>query len=779
MNLKSCFFTLSMTEQLCITIISLTIFCIIVIISICGSLAYEFLKEDYRQKKLYFFEKYQDYIETCFFFQNFYLLQYEELIKRIQKQIWEYQQSSSIYKFNSNFMKKEKENILHNIDMDHYYSSNNNQIYNNINDFPIFYTCFYDSSSECSSIENILLKEYDTFSSSIFSPYNRDILVIPSLGKDIMSTPIFFNVITYTMYSFDYLKMIKKIVDICGNKFDLGKIFRYYDNIVNKTKYSINNYLSLFFKNKPALLEHMFEKILNEINETFYPYINLKSYLDISMTFSGYFPNMDYPNDKFYFINNIEEYYYYYYIESNTINNYLYYINNKISSFIDMYFIPTYFENNTIISSDLCVLFLLKQINFQKEENDLNEIINNIIKGKSKIDECLIKDKINDNIGMNDILFSINITSFLFLNKYNINHGILYLKDSEYYFLKYSYPNYNTLKDFNSDYFILDQNNYYLFASFSEPINYADFCFQISLKCFYIIILVIIYVWALCLIINLFIFNKVIVQLTEPIKKLQDAVESSSITDENIFRYEYDEIINELFLTCKELLSGEIGRNKNSIGNFNIISKNQVIDKNKYTKNLIINNEIINKLISEQQSMMDFSKNIEVNDFNNYDFNEEQDNNKKNIKNKNNLELNIDINDVKEKIKEKENKKEGKSNEINREPYEKLFKFGEYLFYCKNKIKEKYIKINEDKDKDSMHSNASKLDNYHRKRSIKYLSKFDSSKTVEENENVSINMIDKKDMRYLWYMEAKKKNNISLNYNIGKNLDGLFSEYII
>ena len=73
MNLKSCFLTLSMKEQLCITIISLTIFCIIVIISICGSLAYEFLKEDYRQKKLYFFEKYQDYIETCFFFSKFLL----------------------------------------------------------------------------------------------------------------------------------------------------------------------------------------------------------------------------------------------------------------------------------------------------------------------------------------------------------------------------------------------------------------------------------------------------------------------------------------------------------------------------------------------------------------------------------------------------------------------------------------------------------------------------------------------------------------------------------
>ena len=55
MDLKSFFLTLSMKEQLCITIIGLTILCILVIVSICGSLAYEFLKDVHRQKKLFFF----------------------------------------------------------------------------------------------------------------------------------------------------------------------------------------------------------------------------------------------------------------------------------------------------------------------------------------------------------------------------------------------------------------------------------------------------------------------------------------------------------------------------------------------------------------------------------------------------------------------------------------------------------------------------------------------------------------------------------------------------
>ena len=44
MNLKAKFLTLSMKEQICITIIVLDLFCILVLLSICGSLAHEILK---------------------------------------------------------------------------------------------------------------------------------------------------------------------------------------------------------------------------------------------------------------------------------------------------------------------------------------------------------------------------------------------------------------------------------------------------------------------------------------------------------------------------------------------------------------------------------------------------------------------------------------------------------------------------------------------------------------------------------------------------------------
>ena len=84
MSLKSKFLTLPIKNQICIAIITLTLFCIVSILSIFGSLAHQILKEDFKQKRLYFYVKYQEYIESCFYFQNFCLLQYEELIKRIQ-----------------------------------------------------------------------------------------------------------------------------------------------------------------------------------------------------------------------------------------------------------------------------------------------------------------------------------------------------------------------------------------------------------------------------------------------------------------------------------------------------------------------------------------------------------------------------------------------------------------------------------------------------------------------------------------------------------------------
>ena len=97
MSLATLFLSLSMKEQICITIIALTVFCIGVILIVCCSLMYEILMKDYEQKKLYFYQRYKEYIQSSFYFQNFYLMQYEEIIHRMQKQIWRMQQATTIY----------------------------------------------------------------------------------------------------------------------------------------------------------------------------------------------------------------------------------------------------------------------------------------------------------------------------------------------------------------------------------------------------------------------------------------------------------------------------------------------------------------------------------------------------------------------------------------------------------------------------------------------------------------------------------------------------------
>ena len=63
MSLISWFLNLSMKEQICLAIISLTLFCILVILIVCCSLMYEILIKDYEQKKLYFYNRYKDNIE--------------------------------------------------------------------------------------------------------------------------------------------------------------------------------------------------------------------------------------------------------------------------------------------------------------------------------------------------------------------------------------------------------------------------------------------------------------------------------------------------------------------------------------------------------------------------------------------------------------------------------------------------------------------------------------------------------------------------------------------
>ena len=472
--------------------------------------------------------------------------------------------------------------------------------------------------------------------------------------------------------------------------------------------------------------------------------------------------------------------------------------NKGLGIFIDTFFIPLFFENSTIISPGLCIIFMLKQEGFQFDNKTFNEFNKTNKKGKSIFENCFIyKDLIKSQQNINDIL-NINSTNFFTVNNY-IYQGIIDLipddNDFPYYFMKFSYPNYNVLKDFKSEYLLLDQIDYYLFTSFKAPIKYSNFINQIYQNCFFIIILSIVYIWLILLFINLLIFNQIIKDLIEPIIKLQYSVETSSLKDESIFNYEYDNIINQLFGTCKELLSGQIENNENGLNNFNILSipkdKDKNIDTNIYKKNFIINNEKINELINEQQNMMDYSNNIKL-----YEPNEmhEKSKNFKKTKSNNNIyksgrsENNL-MHLIDKNSKDIINKKTFNRNSIfknlenkDRESYKKIFKIAEYLNYYRNKNYQNNIIIigNNSNIDDSKTSKIKYKNNGSIKRNIslkKINSKTDIRENYQNNENIQINMLDEQDISYLWYMEAKKKNNKSFNYNINYNFDELFNDF--
>ena len=825
MSIKSIFLTLSMREQICLTILFLSLFSVAVILCIIGSLSYEILKENYKYKKIFIYNIYKEYIESCFYFQSFNLLQYEELIKRSQKQIWAFYETLIIYSdiLRQNYDVREEYIYGNSIKLFLDINSNNeitkNQsgneilyifLYNRDKFFEFFIKSYFgrddinvdafDEETKTLMIETYWFLYfklfYNSISSLIISNNIESKFGLPGFDVPITSEVIFVYMDRYIMFSFNYSKIYSSLVDIFGNysNFNDSSII---DNYYNKKKEEIITYvykmLSKFENNELFLFTYLFGEVYEEIigNEMYLSFNktdNSTYYKFIEATL-GHYSSINYENNKFSLLANASDGFYY--AETNIIENYLFYMNNKISKNLNISFIPLYSENDTIISPELCVSFILKQLDYQINEDGINELYKKIIKGKSTIKDCFINNNIkviNEQLEIKEIL-NTNFSFFMSVSNL-IEQGIMFNDKNSYYFVKYTYPNFNSLVDFNTDYLLLDQINFYIFAPFKQIYQYKEMAFNINLNIFYIIIIITFYIWVLSLCVNLIIFNKVIVKLTNPIKRLQEAIESSSIKDENIFHYEYDDFINDLFLTSKELLTGQIeyGDNRKELKQFNIISKSngiKNIDKNLYQRNLIINNDILNQLISEQQNMLDFSKNIKINeglelnqknDKNNEDFISE-----KQINNIIHYNTSVIGNRIDEEDNDIDNKSENKQKKTkedeDREPYKKLFQIAEYLYYHQNKVENNYIHIINDEIKDdskkskiskinsNLNINSSLTKNQLKKSGIKreFMSKNDDS------ENISINMINNTNISYLWYMEAKKKKNTSINYKISNN----------
>ena len=514
----------------------------------------------------------------------------------------------------------------------------------------------------------------------------------------------------------------------------------------------------------------MFNKFWNETN-SYSPEIfkNINVMHEYSYILTSYISSIDYGNDNISILstNTLKDFFF---SEMSTIKNLLFFLNHNLTYSLDMDFIPLNLEKHKILSPDLCALFKFKQKYLSGNNFSYDDIYKDIHKFESNIENCLIEPELlNQQEEIKDI-FDFDIGRFIDSTNL-IFQGIFNLipehEEYPFYFMKYSFPNYNSLKEFQTEYLISNQTNFYSIVSFTKAQKYVDHIYQVTLNIFYFIIMVIIYSWLICLFINLIIFFKVIDEWTQPIIKLQEAVESNNIKDESIFNYKYDDIINELFLTCKELLTGQVDNSENGLKNFNILGKEKdnKIDKNIYKKNIIINNEIMQELINKQQSMLDFSNNIKINEPNNIN----SEISLRKFKTKNSIQFSnskekLEENDIKDLEKIKSEKK--KENE----PYINLFKIAEYLQYYRSKLEtNNIIFVNNEVDE-------SKVSKFNSKSINSSVTEKTKKKNDENNENMYINMLDENNISYLWYMETKKKYK-NFNYNISSDYGELFTEF--
>ena len=114
--------------------------------------------------------------------------------------------------------------------------------------------------------------------------------------------------------------------------------------------------------------------------------------------------------------------------------------------------------------------------------------------------------------------------------------------------------------------------------------------------------------------------------------------------------------------------------------------------------------------------------------------------------------------------------------------YKSMFRLAQYLYYYRCKVEENNVVININSNNDDKKSNISKINKNNQnqnsiKNNLKHKKSLSRSGTYDKNEdNLTINVLRGKDMTYLWYMEMKKKNNKSFNYQLSDDLEELFND---
>ena len=611
--------TISMKRQITWTVTIFSIISILLIYLIINLYVYEIMEQSLKNHREYFYTIQKDILQNIINFQNFFLFNYEDTLKNLMSQLvilleisnffLVEEDSKSVYTYN--FEKFDYMNISHAINI------NQSKVEDRI------FFMFENDSMILDDSTEIFIK----MSSRIISifktfriPYYGDKQLFDGMAiylnktKEIysMNNTFFYNFINNEIggeyFNEFYLNLTKVMVDAYVNP--AAKILA--DN-------------SLY----PELtLDQDLLKLLKR-----YKYTNIE---DIKIL-AKYTPFIDYSKELIHLIK-IED-------ESNELfmsaklkTGLIDDLFLKMMEFFNLTTLIMLPDNSYVLNLKSCEAILIKlefYFNLQNKKINFDTFKEQIAKNRNKfkdkkvsIDKCFLDNEnieaqkyINDYIAQNQAnYFDINggyNSSFIKISNATIG--------SQYMVTRYSYPDYFLMERKKPNYLIPFFMNVYSFFSFYVPFTFVKEKKEYLLLNIYFITLGSWHLWLILFLMILLIGLRLSRDITDPLIKLKKAIEQMSFNDDKIFEYKDDDIINDLFIMCKELVnSDELKKNKkiNIFNEYNFLKdkenkKADVLDKNyrinkRGNRNLILNNQLLedNKRISIIETKNVFNREI-------------------------------------------------------------------------------------------------------------------------------------------------------------------------
>ena len=767
MSLIERFLKLPLKFQINLSLIFILLITIILVFSFSEALIlmnYSYIKSE---RKEYFLNMEQSLIENDINFINICLLQYENIIKLFNSQIYHYLNNETIvqdfYEKNKiplNLSRNKIVVIKNKSDLDNY-PEYNESIPDN--EKKVYIYCGAKESGICRKIIDLIRAN-----ALIYLYLYKGIreFKIPFYGRQRLMNE-------YSLFFKKYSTFISinntKMKDYMSDDGDIDEILDLI-NSLSKNDYNFNKrFFDEYIKNNIITMELMYNKIYyifddyKLLNDT---YVKENYIMDKSI----YFQTLEYTSDITYFDNtwNISK------TRITGVNsvipNSLGWILLNIYKKLDIVVLPINNFSKKLFSKNLCYFFIYKQYYYLLNKNDissqdkLEEIINAINNDEniSDIKVCKL-----DNY-FNDISEYININNefFYYYDLKNIYDSYLYKlfkSDSRSYLfeMKSSFPNFESLKLFSPNFFTFSQIDFYSFSFGSNLSRIISSSEEFITNVNYFIIIVLWFFWIIIIIIFIIIILIVIPTITNPIVRLTQIINLNDSKNENIFEYKLDDDINKFFSLCKNLINGEMINNELKL---NEILEDQDLFDNSANNNMIINNKMILELIENQKCINDNNKNIFLFKEGNANENKRDKSNNKLAKIRNRNFNEFDNNDViklisvnDEEIYSQKNSK--KSKEIKEENEELYSKLDEDDLEANNlKLYEDLIKITDfvfyGKEKEKLNKNKKNLD---KSSSVSKKSKPENSiKIIKGFENIT----------YYWYMTEKVNRTIRRYTNI-------------